>query len=261
MRLVRLVTLALACACAAPVAQAIVIRHDIPDAAYLARESEFPALFALYRTRAGHRDCIATVISERFAITAAHCTENARLTAAASPGGAGYAVDISGVPNRVLEVVRHPARANGAAPDFALLRLADPVRHVAPIPLHRDSQETGRIVLIPGWGGFGNGETGLGAPDGRFRVAENRIDSAEDGRLLWTFDAPSTGKALTLEGISGPGDSGGPALIRTPSGLEIAGVSSAQRTGDGPEGVYGVTEVFVRVSDYAAWISDRTGEP
>lgn len=43
----------------ATAAPAMVIRHDVPDAAYLARESEFPAVFALYRTKAGHNECIA----------------------------------------------------------------------------------------------------------------------------------------------------------------------------------------------------------
>ena len=228
--------------------------------AYLKHESSYPALFALCRSRAGHRECIATVISERYASTAAHCTDNARMTAAASPEGAGYAVDISGVSNRVFEVIRYPAIAIDSAPDFALRRLAEPVRHLAPIPLHRNSQEAGRVVLIPGWGEFGNGETGLAAPDGRFRLAENSVDAAGDGRLLWVFDAPTSGKALPSEGISGPGDSGGPALIQTSTGLEIAGVSSAQRNGDGPEGVYGLTEVFVRVSDYAAWLLEQVGD-
>ena len=109
--------------------------------------------------------------------------------------------------------------------------------------------------MMPGWGGTGNSKCGLGMEDGLFRVAENLVDKAENGRLRWKFDAPSlNSRALTLEGISGPGDSGGPALLRTPQGWAVAGVSSAQDTMGGAEGLYGVEEVFVRVSEFTPWI-------
>jgi hypothetical protein len=237
------------------VAAAIVIRHDIPDAAYLAKESDFPALFSLYRTRAGHRECVATLISTQWAITAAHCATEKQLVGSAASGGKGYPVEVAGRSASINKVFHHPSTGSGRAPDIALLRFALPVTHVAPIPLYRGRDEQGRVILMPGWGRTGNGRTGLGVEDGLFRVAENLVDSAEEGRLRWKFDAPGpNSRALTLEGISGPGDSGGPALIKTPRGWELAGVSSAQDTMDGPEGLYGVEEVFVRVSEFTRWI-------
>lgn len=236
-------------------AGAIVIRHDVPDAAYLARESDYPALFGIYRTKAGHKDCVATVISPRWAITAAHCAREKRLLEAAAPEAKGYSVEIAGKPALIDRVVHHPGSGSGRAPDIALLRFASPVTHVAPVPIYRNRDEVGRIILMPGWGGAGNGETGLGPEDGLFRVAENLVDRAEQGRLIWKFDAPGVNsRALTLEGISGPGDSGGPALMKTPDGWAIAGVSSSQDTMGGPEGLYGVEEAFVRLSEFAAWI-------
>jgi hypothetical protein len=129
---------------------AIVIRHDVPDAAYLARESDFPAVFSLYRTRAGHRECIATLINARFAITAAHCAREKSLLAAAGPGGTGYEVEVAGMPARIELVIHHPGDGRGSAPDLALLRLADPVTHVAPLPLYRGVQEVGQVIVMPG---------------------------------------------------------------------------------------------------------------
>ncbi|MFP7721772.1 S1 family peptidase [Lysobacter sp. A3-1-A15] len=243
----------------ATAASAIVVRHDVPDAAYLARESDFPAVFSLYRTKAGHNECIATLINARFAVTAAHCAREKSLLAATGPDSPGYEVKVAGISARIDRVIPHPGEGVGRPPDLALLRLAEPVVHVAPLPLYRGTQEVGQVIVLPGWGGTGNGESGLGSEDGLFRVAENRVDRAEGRRLVWRFDTPGQGPALTLEGISGPGDSGGPALLRTPEGWQVAGVSSSQDTMDGPEGLYGVEEYFVRISTFAQWIDAQVG--
>jgi hypothetical protein len=236
-------------------AAGIVIRHDVPDAAYLAKESDFPAVFSIYRTKAGHKECVATVISVRWAITAAHCAREKRLLEGAASGGDGYSVEVAGRPAAIDKVLHHPRTGTGRAPDIALLRFVSPVAHVAPIPVYRGRDEQGRVILMPGWGGTGNGRTGLGVEDGLFRIAENLVDRAEEGRLWWRFDAPGPkSRALTLEGISGPGDSGGPALLKTPQGWAVAGVSSGQDTMGGAEGLYGVEEAFVRVSGFTKWI-------
>lgn len=234
-------------------ASAIVVRHDHGPEAYQADATRFPALFSLYRTKQGHRDCIATLIAPRWGVTAAHCTEDAAFLEAVE--GDGHRFEIGGGPALVVAVVRHPG-TDGGAVDLALLRLAEPVASVAPIPLYRTSDELGRTVLLPGWGGTGDGLRGLVPEDGLFRVAENRVDAARDGWLVWQFDDPrsGTGRALAWEGISGPGDSGGPALLMTPRGLAVAGVGSAQRTYGRPEGLYGADEYFVRISDFVPWI-------
>jgi len=252
----RLLSLLLLSAILAPsVASGIVIRHDIADAAYLAKESDFPALFAIYRTKSGHKECVATVISARWAITAAHCAREKQLLEAVAPNGQGFSVEVAGKSFLIDQVIAHPGTGTGRAPDIAVLRFAVAVTHVAPIPLYKGRDEAGCVILMPGWGGTGNGKTGLGVEDGLFRAAENMVDRAEDGRLAWMFDAPGpNSKALTLEGISGPGDSGGPALIKTTQGWALAGVSSAQNTMGRPEGLYGVEELFVRVSEFTEWI-------
>ncbi|WP_395613022.1 S1 family peptidase [Allosphingosinicella sp.] len=255
-RLLALILLALPAS-----APAIVIRHDVPDSRYRVDEAGFPFLFALYRTRAGHRDCIATLIAPQWAITAAHCTEDQPFVRALAAPTPAYRVEIGGRDAFIDRVVRYPSPEGAPRVDIALLHFSAPVTHVSPIAVYPDDDELGRVVLLPGWGGFGNGAEGLKAPDGLFRIAENRIDAVHDGRLFWAFDDPRSalGRALPLEGISGPGDSGGPALIMTGHGWAIAGVSFGQRTFGRAEGVYGNEEVYVRLFDRFGWIAQVTG--
>ena len=240
---------------------AIVKRHDISDAAYLALESEFPALFTLYKTEAGHGDCIATLVAPQWAITAAHCTRDKKFIEALAKEDGGHPVSIDGHVTSITHVVRYPGSETFEAPDIAMLKLRAPITHVRPMPLYRETDEQGRRVLIPGWGGTGDGKMGLGQEDGFFRVAENIVDSADGPILWWIFDQPQpSGKAITLEGISGPGDSGGPALISTPDGLAVAGISAGQDSLEGPEGLYGVMELFIRISSLIPWIEDSMEE-
>ncbi len=238
--------------------QAIVVRHDIPDSAYRADERDHPAVFALYRSPKGYRNCVATLIHERWAVTAAHCLGKA-ISEATATGKAGYRVEIAGRDATIDRLVLHPDSAMTLPPkpdwtDIALLRFAEPVRGVRPVALHDGKDEVGRTVALPGWGRLGNGVDALTGEDGRFRIARNRVDSASQLYIDWKFDDPRQGRAVKLEGISGPGDSGGPALVRKGRGWATLGVSSHQDTLGGPEGRYGVVERYVRISAVLPWI-------
>ena len=114
-------------------------------------------------------------------------------------------------------------------------------------------------VTFAGRGHSGDGLTGPDVRDGRLRAATNRIEAVRQNWLTFLFDAPPTG--TDLEGISGPGDSGGPAFMMVGGTTYLVGISSGQDSrATGKEGVYGVTEYYVRVSSYADWIRKTMAE-
>lgn len=240
-------------------AHAIVVRHDIDPTSYYSNASNYPALFAIYRTKQNNPDCIASLIAPQWAITAAHCTEDPVFLTGIKKKH--YEVML-GEEVRVLDQVVRYKSEDGNELDIALVHFSEPVSDIVPLPLYRHDDELGRIVIIPGWGDSGTGISGVDISDGVFRVAENRIDAVTPKWLVWVFDDPRSklNRALTYEGISGPGDSGGPALIMTTKGLAIAGISSGQKTFGRPEGVYGAEEYYVRVFVCAQWIDETIGK-
>jgi hypothetical protein len=162
--------------------------------------------------------------------------------------GGGYAVEIAGAANAIDRIVAHPG-APGT--DIALLHLREASR-TQPMRLYGNADEVGKTVVLLGWGDTGTGAVGVVGPDGRLRRAENVVDQADDVNLSWVFDAPPGG--ASLEGISGPGDSGGPAFIQTADGLALAGISSGQDPMGHGRGRYGVREFYARISAALSWI-------
>jgi hypothetical protein len=144
-----------------------------------------------------------------------------------------------------------------ASDDLALLKLARPVVDVAPVAVNRSDGEFGQIVRIAGKGATGNGVTGYqfsSAHRTELRRAYNKVTSAHGRWLCYIFDQPSD--AVSLEGGSGSGDSGGPVFIQAGETWVLAGVTSwadPQNT-DRTPGRYGQISCNVRLSHYADWI-------
>jgi hypothetical protein len=128
------------------------------------------------------------------------------------------------------------------------------------------------VVTFVGRGATGTGLTGQQLEDRRLRAATNRVEStldvfpmtsargqypAEGFQLRFRFDAPGDPNVTALEGISGEGDSGGPAYITRDGVLYVIGVSSGQDPRPTKLGRYGVFEFYVRVSHFADWIRDN----
>ena len=136
--------------------------------------------------------------------------------------------------------------------DIALVQLKEKVENGKPAKLYEITDERGKQVVFVGKGGFGNGLDGPIEYDKKQRGATNTIIGTDEYWIEFMFD--SAGDATELEGISGPGDSGGPAFITKASELYVAGVGSFQNGNGKKEGTYAVSEYYARVSSYTEWI-------
>lgn len=218
-------------------AQSIIIRHDRDDARYLELGKKYPAVCFMVPDGEG------TLIAPQWVLTAAHVAEQKQLERVRFDDGAEYAI---------TQKILHPEWRDGQPHDIALVKLAEPVRGVAPVALYEASDEVGKTVLFVGRGDHGTGMTGPKVMDKKKRAATNVVDSADANWLRFTFDEPPAG--TDLEGVSGPGDSGGPALIERGGKLYIAGVSVFGSRGKyGPQ-TYGTREGYTRISTHLAWI-------
>jgi hypothetical protein len=228
-------------------ASAIVRRHDREDARYLELAKGQSALVDLNLPGGA-----GTLIAPAWIITAAHAAQLMKTP---------HHVKVAGKSYEVARTVIFPGGGEGKN-DIALLELAVPVEGVTPIPIYggRDEGSGDKIVTFVGQGFSGDGITGPAVRDNRPRAATNRIEAVKENWLVFLFDAPPGG--TDLEGISGPGDSGGPALMKIGLTTFLVGISSGQDSrATGKEGVYGVTEYYVRVSSYIEWIRNTMASP
>ena len=203
----------------------IVLRDDVDHSESIAAAREYPGLAHLdFITPRGFREGEATLIDPVWLLTAAHVT--GRLVP-------GHEISVGDETVPVAEVVPHPdwTGGPGGGPDIALVRLRTPIRGVAPVPLYRDRDETGRPIVLVGLGDFGTGLTGAVDNDGEVRLATNIVDSVDPDWIIFDFDPPSSSEATPFEGVAGPGDSGGPAFIEVDGVPHVAGVSSRQSRG------------------------------
>ncbi|MDD9889078.1 MAG: trypsin-like serine protease [Gammaproteobacteria bacterium] len=242
----------------------IIVRHDVAPGHYELRSSDFPAVFYLER-QGIRRICGATLIHERWAITAAHCVDETTLGDTIE-SGRRFAVEVGNAMREIDAVLMHPAITNQQNPeiDLALLRFRNPSPIPRPINIFRESYEQGEIATLVGWGYFGLGTTGRQFDDGTKRRAQNRFSQA-DSKLRIIFDDPRIrgNDSLPLEGTLGLGDSGGPALIETEEGYQLAGVAIGEVSGDHyaeeTQGIYGSVAVYERISLHINWILSVIG--
>jgi hypothetical protein len=227
-------------------ASAIVRRHDVPDQKFL----DYAQQFAAYGDVA---EAGSTLIAPQWLLTAGHVAESiSPYTSFAMVGGNVYDID---------RIIMHPENSSPGANrvDLALLRLTKPVPNVDPIALYRSAREAGQVVSFFGRGMAGTGKTGPSVTDGFMRGATNRIESVTQQTISMKFDPAEA--ALPLEGISGPGDSGGPGVVRIGGKWYLVGVSSANVSPNGQLCRYNSMEVYARVSTATAWIDQTLQQP
>ena len=223
-------------------ATAIVIRHDVEDKKYLANPADFAPLATLYVDGAH-----GTLIKPDWIVTAAHATFCIN---------SGSFISLNNGHHKVERVFVHKDYHPGKSHDIALIKLGEPIKGIKPANLYQESDEFGKITWFIGVGGTGNGLTGQTVDNyqngGVLRKAHNKIEQAEGPLLKFKFDREDA--ALPYEGVSGGGDSGGPAFLTIDGTIYLLGISSrVEGEGEGI-GKYGVVEVYSRVSFFKPWI-------
>ena len=232
-------------------ADAIIMRHDVPEADYLVDASEYPALVDLFEPG----DCLGTLIRDDAVLTVAHCAVDLRRTDMLTFGG---------VEHRIDRIRIHPDY-RGFRDDIAMVFLEEPVEGVEPVEVYRGGDEKGAVLTIVGRGIHGTGQSGErgGSDDGRLRRAMNVVTKADKQWLEVVFEAPGDAGVLELEGVGAGGDSGGPAFIDTLTGPQLAGLNSWGEGGRGVRlGEYSARDYSTRVSRQLDWLDgELSGNP
>jgi MYXO-CTERM domain-containing protein len=224
-------------------ATAILMRHDVPDSAYIVADADYPALVDLLAPG----DCLGTLVHASYLLTVAHCVEEM---------GTSRALIVNGVSHDVAEIILHP-EWDGWRFDIAFVRFVEPVEGVTPFPIYRDTDELGQVLTLVGRGLHGTGVEGeRGATDDAIlRRATNIVSDTNPQWIEVLFEAPGEDGITDLEGVGAGGDSGGPAFIETEHGLFIAGLNSWAEGGPGVRiGQYGSWDYSTRVSQFVHWI-------
>lgn len=236
---------------------------------------EYPWQAALV-SASGDGYCGASVISNQWILTAAHCLEGEDESSVFVRVGSEDPYAEGGATYSVSEVIVHPDYADVATgSDIALIKLSEPLKfthNVQPIAIMSPEQdylqEVGTLALTSGWGSLSSGGPSAGILQAvELPIVSNRVacgvDQDENGNS-GAYSCDEVDTTMICAGYLGlggkdacQGDSGGPLVVRNASDTNwlLVGATSWGNGCADPD----FPGIWSRVSYFYDWVNDYAG--